>query len=318
MRPRRLSATAPLVILLLGDPAIATPVQLRYDADPGCPSRKTFVDSLRERIRRVRRAQQNSWQISVRLLAAEGGYHGLLRIGGPDGTSTSREVSATECTEVASALSLIVALAIESVENGGAAQESITPVAPDWHRDAPESELIRSSQPPWSAGIYGVSMAGPAPNPLRGFGLTAGYEPTAHAVEGRFRLSADWLLPDRFIADGDEAELAYLGLRLESCPVRLADRTVALLAPCLSLGAGRLAASGRFEGGEDVSLLWADVGGGAHLELALSGAFHLDMQAAVIAPLTSRKLVFENPRATLHETPSCSWLASAGIGVRFP
>ena len=319
-------------VLTLSGPVAAEPIFVSYTADASCPTRHAFIDGLRARISRVRQPRpfEPPWRIRASLRAESSQFVGELQIEGPGNSTTTRRVVGHDCSEVASALTLITALSIEATADAGASADKPgpsgrrappTPIVPadfdsDGGRSPDDAEITRDGRR-WLAGLQAISMTGVGPGAMLGAAVVAGYEPTSRALDLRLRLSATWLPARTFAVSGSQAEFTWAGARVESCPLMLRAKGAALLAPCAIASLARLNARGKFMGGQDASRLWADVGLSANLELTLFQDVIINLQAAATGPLTRDKLVFDGPRVVVHDTPAVGSLFGIGLTLRF-
>lgn len=103
---------------LLGSTAAAEPlepIRIVYDAGPGCPSSSDLEAEVRARTSRARLAgpDERARGFAIRIVQARDGFRGRLDVREPDGALSTREVSGESCAEVASALALVMALAVD-------------------------------------------------------------------------------------------------------------------------------------------------------------------------------------------------------------
>lgn len=124
---------------LLGSTAAAEPlepIRIVYDAEPGCPSSSDLEAEVRARTSRARLAgpDERARGFAIRIVQARDGFRGRLDVREPDGALSTREVSGESCAEVASALALVVALAVDPqatlVLRARPAVASASPAAP--------------------------------------------------------------------------------------------------------------------------------------------------------------------------------------------
>lgn len=120
-------------------------VHLQYQAGPGCPNRAAFIEQIALRTPRPRFVTEpegvRSFVVSVEV--AEGRAVGRLATGQENALGSTREVESGNCNEVASALALIMALAIDPKASTAALPP---PRGPD--PDAPDAAQNSTAAPP--------------------------------------------------------------------------------------------------------------------------------------------------------------------------
>lgn len=96
-------------------------MHLVYEAAPGCPLEETFFAEVMARTARAHRAPDAAQARTFIVTLKQGDKEstGNFRIRTPDGSTTERDVAGDTCAEVASALALIAALAVDSGANLG-------------------------------------------------------------------------------------------------------------------------------------------------------------------------------------------------------
>lgn len=131
---RRLVAAAPLLFATaaLAPPIKAEPerIHVQFDAPKGCSDEATFLRALKKRTKSLDRTSESnatrSFVVSIRRASASAS--GQLEIRGPGVATSVRTVAGETCDEVAAALALMTALALDP----GARDRSTRPEnAPD-------------------------------------------------------------------------------------------------------------------------------------------------------------------------------------------
>ncbi len=148
---RHVAPLAAAIVLLAGQLRAqeAVPIQVSYQAAPGCPSAQSFVARLKMHTRRLRLSSDpDALELDVTVRATATGYAGKLSVLRPEGGRGSREFQDTQCTEVVAALALSAALSIDpdavltvpSEENGsdGANEGSVEGQSPTSSVDGSE------------------------------------------------------------------------------------------------------------------------------------------------------------------------------------
>ncbi|RYZ08388.1 MAG: hypothetical protein EOO73_08020 [Myxococcales bacterium] len=342
-----------LVLLAWGGNAQAQPaspeyapeqVELDYLSSAGCPSKESFVREVTARIRRPVDwvAADGRVLVALSLSHTEGLATGRLEVARAAAPPTLREFTAQTCGEVASALALVVALALdpnartEALPEPPPAVPVEEPSAPSAAEPAPlpaaapsaaPSEMAaplptRRESPPlhlvaWLGPVAGVD-AGYAPKPLVTFGVSLG----ARVSWG------SWLTPTLQLTPlwgktGSTGPAAALGsfswamARLEACPVDLRLAPWLGFSPCLAGEIGRLAARGTEQGVEPTAAerWWAASGvtAAVHLEL---GNWFVRLSGEGMFPVIRDEFVFLEPERTVHRPNAFAYGGRLGVGFR--
>lgn len=281
-------------------------VALKYLAGAGCPSESSFLREVKARIRRdVRWVEQDpsARNVNVRAEVRGGRARGSLEIIDLRGEPTLRQFDAESCGEVASALALVVALALDP----NARTEPLPP-----EPDAPPA-------PPVSAPLATVAPSAPSAPAEHGralrvsFGpastVAGGYAPVAVVAFGatiglRYESGSLWAPALRasgfygktgsIFADDSRASYAPLLGRLDACPLALPLGASVRLEPCVTSELGAVTVSARPPTIESETRrpFWADLGLSAALGW-VSAPLFVELEASALVPLTRPKYAFE-------------------------
>jgi hypothetical protein len=233
-----------------------TPIRLEYDAAEGCPSRETFVAGLRARTGHFELTlagpQATTYRVTLR---AGDESRGRVESRDASGAELVQELHGGTCGEVADALALVLALALDARATELSAllvapppppSRTSSPAAapPELPSDRPLGRTSRASR--WAiSSTLGVDVTGPFVGPealLEG----ALIPPTADRglaflLDARVGASFAWSrFGDSF---GDVAQLTRASALLDLCPLRLASGRLVASA-CARGEAGALTASG--------------------------------------------------------------------------
>ncbi|GAC1577875.1 MAG: hypothetical protein NVS3B20_25690 [Polyangiales bacterium] len=120
------------------------PMRVFYEAHPGCPDAQHFSSEIVARTPHVRIVNDASTARVIRVTIARSslGSTGHLVIQEGSSTSNAREVSATSCDEVVSAIALIAALSVDPQAQSAATVSVASPQEP-----SPASSTAGSSSP---------------------------------------------------------------------------------------------------------------------------------------------------------------------------
>jgi hypothetical protein len=349
MRARRKSemlgraalALAPLVAL--AGVAVAEPeaVRIDYTAPVGCPDAASFWRSLRDRTTHFRQAtpDEKARSFVVRVNALPSSFSGRLEIGSPDESTAVRSVDSPICSEVASALALMTALAIDpdalTSSSKGARKTTAEPAAkpatePRQERSAPSTVAVVARAPTdaptrapswrWSVGLQGHTTFAVAPN--RGYGgdlFVDAEAPDSSALGPAIRIGVFFNQSDVELATGPAVSFRWVVPGVEGCPVRLKVAALHLAVhPCLAFRIGVLFGEGRsMTHPKQAASLWSDVGPLLRLRLAVTARLSLEAQGALLLPLyrPSFTILDNGSDTTAFSVPAAG--GAAGIGVSY-
>ena len=250
------TAAVALLGLYLSTPARAESedVVLEYQAFAGCPDRARFEAEVRALSARARfvEALPGARRFRVRLWRAAGGVQGTLNISASSG-DTERQVSGKTCNEVASALALATAIAVDPTVLGETSEPSPKP------KPKPAAPKPKP-KPPAAGGAPDVDRAPerPVSEPDRVLiGIGGGLErAVAPAVASRFSLRVGWQPAGRwaplvFVEGGylppvttDFAEFSDLFALRSGASLRLFESSPWSVGPELAFEVGNVKAAG--------------------------------------------------------------------------
>jgi hypothetical protein len=296
-----------------------TAFRVDYVAPASCPDAAAFSALVRARTSRVREAGEGepAQTLRVELRAFDAGALGQLTAERDGETSEVRALRGRTCADVVSALALTAALSLDP-----SARLSLPPPTP-----AP-------APPPVPAAATTVSSATPARRPSARVGATAGLARIVSpgvmpfvGVAGQVEATRWWrpsvrlslLGASNVFATDRAATFSWIALELEVCPFQLPLGARAALAPCATAQGGVLRATGR---GEPTvyteSRLWTGAGASAHLPVAISPRWVIDLGAGLLVPFRERDFRFEDPARSLARTAAISWRAGLGSSWALP
>jgi len=232
----------------------AEPIRLDYHATPGCPDREAFEARVRARTTRARFVTGEGMTRTF-VVGLQGGAtpSGRFTVNRGPGIEGSREVRADSCADVADALSLFVALAVDPSALMGpttAASGSATPVA-----SASASASAAPSAAPSASASASVTAPPDAPSPPSPLQIDPPPDPVAVDVPSipsrpqrhTFFLGADFAMATGVSPDALLGFSPVLGWRSSS-------RTV--LAPEVRLGFLRAASGTIVASPGEASFTW--------------------------------------------------------------
>jgi hypothetical protein len=324
------------------------PIRLEYDAPATCPTQGAFLAEVRARTSRARLAEasERARTFRVSLTPTKDGTTGHLEVTEADEGTSQRVVEGASCSEVASALALVAALAIDPAASTApivlppaAASETIAPTlaptssapppvqparppAPRSYEVASEPKTRKESRVDVAAHVaLSVVTAG---SPL---GLVWG--PSVGASLALERRS--WLAPELraglTYAGSDSPDVANDGYatftwwrgELEVCPLRLPLAQTLDLRPCALGRAGALVSAGHGLGSSLTSVRpWGELGASALLEWRVMGPLEFELELGADFPLLRELFDFKHPMNQVYQAPGVLAEGRLGLAVHFP
>jgi hypothetical protein len=308
---------------LLAAPAAGevAPVRLLFAAEPGCLEEATFLAGLRAQTANLRRAPagQPARRIVLSVEPGDGRFVGVLRVEEIDGASSVRQVEGASCAEVATALVLVTAVAIDAGPLAASRPPSppppLTPAALE--EPPPPPPALPPPPPRLSAGVQaGVSSA---LAPAAAWGIAPFLDWSAWGRSGlapSLRLQAHVRGASAAIGGGTAA-FRLLGGSFSGCPLAL--RAGPLTArPCAGIEAGAVRAEGSgLPRGFVSTRPWAAATLAGRAQIALVPRLFVEVEAALFAPFVRDRYVFDSPRVEVHAVPALGASGAVGLGATF-
>src|SRR5580692_132000 len=334
--------------------ANAEPIRLDYRAAGTCPDEAAFLARIRARTAQVRAAMPGELARTFSVTLDEGAVpSGQVQIVSVDGPLRLRRVQAGTCSEVADALALVVALALDPQSTVAAPEASTldapapappeslspptapVPTAPfvePTPSATPESAPHRPqrarppTRPSTSAASTdygtislgaGVSLfTGVSPNVLLGVSPFAGWRmATRGALDPSVRLSFFRAASGPLAAGGADAAFTWTVGRLDLCPFSFG---VALrVATCGRVEAGALeVAASDIAPARDAVKPWFAAGPVVRGARSFYRWAFLDLDLGGLLRVTNDRFYFE-PNTTVYRVPLVGVGAAVGLGVHF-
>ncbi|HEY5961281.1 MAG TPA: hypothetical protein VIV60_32210 [Polyangiaceae bacterium] len=350
--------TTAIVQATVGASTSPSRIFLFYRAAPTCPDRAAFIQLLFRRMALDSLTEEPAWgrPIFVNLEVDGDEYIGQMEFDDGTGSSVVRTVRASRCEEVASAMALVTALAVEPLVDAPSspseAQDNMpnngdrVPVGPQPIRPAPAIP-----QPPAPAatkisisGHVAVASMPPTPKTLRTYtheaslglslvnGLVGPGIAMGPALEWGIgirptilRISATWLEDRWTIFTNQRSALSRFRLVVGAAQLcagkSLFASTTVAGAVCLGPELGQYYAEGTpnpaTQGkGNDYGMLWAAATVNLHVHVEDDGLF-LDFSPSLRLPLVRRDFIAERPASDIHKIPAVAFGADLAIGVAF-
>ena len=316
------------------------PIRLEYTAPATCPNAEDFGRRVFGRTSKARAAEGSeparTFVVVIEASGAEAQGSLVVR---EDGMSTlARRVSGKNCDEVARALALATALAIDPeaalevpeppapadggvAGSAGTAAGTTTPPQDDKKPPVstpPDETPKKPRADERMALLFGAAAAfGPAPNPS--FGASAGLEwggpgahPSAFGADFVFLTSADHAVASA------ESSFMFAFARPYACPIGVGSGADLAFMPCVGAELGAVIAKGSgLENPESETRFWAAGELTLRLDVALSDEWFLDATGGIVFPFTRYRFVFRTPDTAIHDVPAVTAVAGLRAGRRF-
>ncbi|MDP9037507.1 MAG: hypothetical protein M3O50_22145 [Myxococcota bacterium] len=317
-------------------------LSLVYSAPEGCPSAHDFEQRVRSRSTGNVVRDAPGVTLRVQIAVVNGRHVGRLSVMESDGRSTTKALNGADCEELVNALSLVVALAIDSDEktkpNSERPPSSTSPSAsssPSSASSAPSPPSPSSPVPPigrpeqersrgiaassrLGLGLGGLVAVGPAPSPLFGGTLDLEWDPFgARKFAPAFEIELAVAESSNEVRTGGTASFTWLNVRADACLLRVP------LGPALRLRGCVLGASGVLRAGGSNTVHpvtssrgWMSIGGVAGLEVGLGARLEFHLLLGVETPLRRDSYAFGVDQ--FFTVPAATGTASLSLLAYFP
>ena len=316
-------------------------VRIEYQAPPGCPAKDSFLRQVRERAHHTRFALDGepAHEFHADVTQTSGRYRARLEFVDPDAHRVSRELEGNSCDEVASALALITALAIDPLLS--------EPTRPSGIPESPiDTAPVSKSLPVVPVGTTAAThsretVAASSRNedeprrwlPALGASLGAAFD-VAPKWAPSFSLLSEFASPSRsaairlelsYAVSASSADAASATFRLaagavEGCPWSGKVARGVRLWPCAALEAGVFRAEGRASARwpttNAMSTWWLAGDAVLRAQLELSAQLALELGVKMRAPLLRNTYVYERPLVSVYKTPAIGAAMYLGFTVR--
>jgi hypothetical protein len=322
----------------------ATPevVRLEYTASAGCPDREAFERQISARTSRARFEDGAQARRLFRVHVDAGPpATGSVTVEQDRAAGRSRGVSGDTCADVANALALVVALAVDprALEGGGAAApvpapvpESVpapvpesapapesAPVPAPESAPAPEPEPAPESSPsrPFSLGADLALATNTTPIPLIGPAPFFAWQSPGSTIAARVGVSVVRATTGIVDMTGGSGSFVWTVGHVDGCAAFLPHGPARLFA-CARVEAGDLDAEGvSVAAPQKQSRAWFAAGPLFRTEWSVARPLFLDLElAAMFRPVAFR--FYFLPDTTAYRMPMLGLYASGGVGVYFP
>ena len=316
-------------------------VKLDWDAAPGCPTQKTFVDGVHARSPAVRIAPDSPRTLFVRIARqpnadARSAFGGKIELRESDGATTQRSVSGASCDEVVGALALVTALALdpmaghegatETHEDGGGAHAANTPTSTaaassstppttaktattttSKREDGEEGKPVEKRAWSFEAGVDAEALVGITPDAILGMPVFFGVR---RALSERIGLGGGI----RFERAGQAASVAdftWTAGAVDGCVVIRAGR--ARFDGCARAHVGAIDAHGDVVPERSASRPWIDGGLALALRLRIAGPLFAEAQGYAGLVFVRDRFYIE-PDTTVFQPPLVTGHVGGGLG----
>lgn len=351
-------AATVLSSIALGQPAPREPVRLVYKSEGLCPQGDRFFAEVRARTDKIRPTEGDERARTLRVEVEEGATdsRGSLVVIGADGAASStRYVRAKTCQDVASALALVAALAIDPEARTTPtidaapppAEDAGTPPSAPPTNDASAVPAVSTTTPTNDASIETDAGAPPRRPPpsvspttasatYRGW-VAFGAEGSslleirpAFAIELGLDIARDSLFSPSIslrasrsftgeaILPAGTANMTFNAIALEPCPLRVKLGGPLELLPCARLAFGFVDAEATgITAPQSATRGWGDVGAHVKVVWKIAGPLRLSGHGGARFPLF-RDRFFVDPNVTLYEAPPAVFAFGGDVGFLFP
>jgi hypothetical protein len=265
-------------------------VELRYTAPVGCPARAVVEAGILERTPNVSLAASARRVFAITIEPIADGFRGTLVVD----DIADKELSAQRCADLASALALVTALAID-------------PTATLEPRSA-----RRTSGWAFEADLGGMVEAGVSPDMM-----LAGVLEVRASLRGRYQLELAAIAGrDSTRQDEAAARFTWFAARPAACLAAPTGRFT--LAACGHAELGAVKARGeQIINQRGLTRLWLAAGAHASARYPLGRRGFAQLQLGGSFPLVRDRYLFA-PNVSIHQTPGVTGWGVLGVGLRFP
>jgi hypothetical protein len=307
-------------------------VRVAVSAPQGCVDPQTFLANIRTRTSRARLAADNerARSFGVYISRNDSRANGTLVITDIDGRSSSRQIEGATCQEVASALALIAALAIDPEAQPGSVLPPPIVSAPE---PSPTPPAVPRRECPTCPAPPPPLAAVPAAQPLHtgitgGLGLSGAFAPgvsleslvAVEVLRDSTGLSISLGLArstDRTLTrDDKEASLRRTSARLGVCPFAIRLHPSVGLRSCALMEAGAVSLHESASGyGATQNPAWFALGLLAGARWQIASGFDLQGHVGALTPLTRDKYQWRDG-VTAHSVPWVGFVGSFEFVLR--
>ncbi len=319
---------------LLGSPlraeTVSSPVEVVHFAFrgvQGCPSEQDFVAEVSSRTTHFRIAgpaeRARTFFVTVNELPRDASdrFVGELAVQEADGRKSQRNVAGADCAQVATALSIIIAIELDP-EAAGHEPKEIPPATPALPPPAPRVQIVERS--PWRVGA------------ILGGGVIRGMTPTTAGtgeLDLELRRESPRLLAPVFRFgfafsgnashnDAGSSQLVIFTPALEACPVQLALAGRRLIfEPCARFTAGFYYAQGSTPNarGQNQLAVWSSLGAVARGLWFFAKPVFLELDGEIFVPLERDRFYLSDvsPSPVYFQAPPVGIRGIVAFGVHF-
>ncbi len=342
-------------IVLVGMPLDARaegplePIAFDYAAPPECPSREQVLRQIAGYTAKwtLSDGRDDTRHFRLRAERRDGAYVGRFDVRAPNGTTVGREVTGDSCEDVALALAITVALAIDPRASIAVGEEPPRPAgvqdtdapaaAPPSSTPAPADSKAtvvsdRRTIPASSAGAAGPRLKVAVGSRIEG---TTAVSAVLAVIDAFVELEAErtshavpWFRPvvragfrksfTRTASVGEaRVEIDWAAGHIEACPTRLVFASLFSAEACLGANVGELSAMPLdIPGAERTRRLWLDYGGLAALRWQAHPNFFAELAGGSWVPRRRDRLRIA-PDGLVSRAPAVGFSLGVGIGWRF-
>ncbi|MDP8999650.1 MAG: hypothetical protein M3O46_06010 [Myxococcota bacterium] len=295
------------------------PIRLAYHASDGCPDDAGFVARIRTRTTRARIAWPGETARTFAVVIDQGppaSGRVVIQTGGRD--EGTRKVQADTCSDVADALALVVALAIDPRASAPLAVATAPATKPSAQSVASPTPLPESESHMFFAGLDVAVATGVTPKLVIGGSPSVGwrarrgtlFEPSVRVAFIRAGTGAV------DVANG-RVEFTWTVGRVDVCPVVGAGGRLRIAA-CVRVEAGALEAMRADVSSPQTSLQpWVAGGAVARGEWSFFPWAFIAAEVGGLVRVTQERFYFMMPGTPVYQVPPVGVTGGAGVGIHF-
>jgi len=323
-----------LALLCLVVPARAAkpgqPFRLEYWAEGRCPDAAEFARQIQTRAPRLRLAEGDEPALGfyAELLERAGAATGRLTARSPDGREVVREVRGPTCSDVATALALIAALAADPNQPAEtSAPRAVTPARPAQavtdHTVAAERTPEPDRSRRWvfglGAGVGFDSTIAPSPSSCFGIEFDAeGYPDPESPFHPLFSLSLLRAVTSHNDTAGGNGSFDWVAFRLGACPARWPEATPLFIRPCGFADVGLLGGDVEHNASSQAETKnWFALGGFLRTEALVAEVLSFQLDGGLTVPLVRSSFSAGVDQPIAFTVPGAGILGRLGLSYRF-
>lgn len=302
------------------------PIGIDYSAPEGCPSADEFTTQVLERTDSARLSSELGVRtFVVAITRGEGEVEGSLSIRESDGSSSfARNLKGSHCAEVAMALALATALAIDPQATFAPREDEPPPaLAEPPLQPLPADPVDRVEPPKGGSDRRALALAiGPAlmvgVAPVTGFGgVVAGESRSPGPIVAAIGVDLTLLTAPTARTSGAQSSFDIAHVQPRICLFPVPSATKVRVMPCFGAELGVQRGRGSdLPRPLEATRLWAAASVGPRLSWDLDDDWFVDFSGDAVVPFTRYRFVFEEPETSIHQASPVVLQLSLRFGAK--